>query len=181
MFTGPDYSRPFDERQRLAMTSSAVANRRALSQLRPLDPLHLYGNDDAGSGHRPRFSASAAAHRQLLTSFFNATRSGDLDTLTRLLTEEVALWADSNGRAKAAAMHPINGREAVTAFLLEFSQVFRTALPQDATGELVTVNGLPALVLRGPDRTFAVLTIEVEADRIQVIRFMVNPQKLGHV
>ena len=80
--------------------------------------------------NRPRFSASADTHRKLLTSFFNATRSGDLDTLTRLLAEEVTLWADSNGRAKGAATHPISGREAVTAFLQEFSNVFRDRLPE---------------------------------------------------
>jgi len=37
------------------------------------------------------------------------------------------------------------------------------------------------MVLRGGERTYAVLTVEVEADRIQMIRFMANPQKLGRV
>ncbi len=131
--------------------------------------------------HRPRFSASAAVHRQLLTSFFEATRSGDLGALKRLLTEEVTLWADSNGRARGAALQPISGRDAVTAFLLEFSKVFRDGLPEEVKGELIAVNGQPALVLRGAERTYSVLTIEVEEGRIQIIRFMANPQKLGRV
>jgi len=83
------------------------------------------------------WSGRSSCHRQLLTSLYNAVRSGDLGGLTRL--------------------------------------------PEDGRGELVAVNGQPALVMRAGERAFSVLTIEVAADRIQIIRFMANPQKLRHV
>src|SRR6266516_2014945 len=42
--------------------------------------------------HRPRFPASRETHRQLLTSFLAAVQSGDMTTLTNLLSEQVILW-----------------------------------------------------------------------------------------
>ncbi len=47
--------------------------------------------------------------------------------------------------------------------------------------ELAEVNGQPALITRAGDRAFAVLTIEVDAQRIRTIRIVANPEKLTHV
>src|SRR5215813_9295466 len=52
--------------------------------------------------HRPRFPASRETHRQLLTSFIQAVQSGDMTTLTNLLSEQVILWTDGGGRARTA-------------------------------------------------------------------------------
>jgi RNA polymerase sigma-70 factor (ECF subfamily) len=131
--------------------------------------------------HRPRFPASPDTHRQLLTSFYQAVRAGDLSALTHLLSEEVTFWADGGGKVKGVATYPMSGRAVVAAFLLEATPLFRSALPEDTRGELTQMNGQPALVLRAGARAFAVLTLEVEEDRIQTIRFMANPTKLAHL
>src|SRR5215470_7766744 len=55
--------------------------------------------------HRPRFSASPEAHRQLLTGYFQAVETGEMTTLKDLLAEEVTLWADAGGKIKQAALH----------------------------------------------------------------------------
>jgi len=47
--------------------------------------------------------------------------------------------------------------------------------------ELAEVNGQPALITRASNRAFAVLTIEVDAQRIRTIRIVANPEKLTHV
>ena len=47
--------------------------------------------------------------------------------------------------------------------------------------ELTEVNGQPALITSASDRAFAVLTIEVEAQRVKTIGNIVNPDKLMHV
>ena len=145
-------------------------------------PLSVH-EDQSCRNVRKQYEAGGvpAAHRELLSSFFKAVQSGDLGALTQLLTEEVTLWADGGGKVKAAALQPINGRDAVTAFILKSAQAFRSSLPQDLKGELIAVNGQPALVMRSGERAFSVFTIEVEAGRIQMIRFMANPDKLGHV
>ena len=131
--------------------------------------------------HRPRFPASPDTHRQLLTGFSQAVQAGDLRALTHLLTEDVAFWADGGGKVKGAATQPIIGRTAVAAFILGSSPVFRSSLPEGVRGELIQVNGQPALVMRAGERAVSVMTIEVRDGRIQTIRFMANPEKLAHV
>ena len=43
------------------------------------------------------------------------------------------------------------------------------------------VDGQLALIFRAGDRAYLVLAIEVEAQRIQTIRIMANPEKLARV
>ena len=47
--------------------------------------------------------------------------------------------------------------------------------------ELAEVNGQLALIFRAGDRAYLVLAIEVEAQRIQAIRIVANPEKLARV
>jgi len=98
-----------------------------------------------------------------------------------LLAEDVTFWSDSGGKVKEAAMHPITGRVAVARFFLETRNVFRRSLPKDSRMELAEVNRQPALIIRAGDRAFSVLTIEVVAGHIQIIRVVANPEKLAHV
>src|SRR5438105_10645787 len=127
--------------------------------------------------HRPRFPASPDTHRQLLTGFLQAAQAGEMAPLMNLLAEDVTLWVDSGGKVKGAATRPIRGRDAVA----RFSLGTRRFLPEDARVELAAVNGQLALIFRAGDRAYLVLTIEVEAERIQIIRIVVNPEKLAHI
>jgi RNA polymerase sigma-70 factor, ECF subfamily len=54
-------------------------------------------------------------------------------------------------------------------------------LPEGYRVEVADVSREPAIVIRGADRTYLVLTIEVEAQRIQTMRIITNPEKLAHV
>ena len=94
-----------------------------------------------------------------------------------MLAEDVTLWVDSGGNVKGAATRPISGRDAVARFALGT----RRFLPEGARVELAAVNGQLALVFRAGDRAYLVLAIEVEAQRIQTVRVMVNPEKLARV
>src|SRR6266550_1699818 len=127
--------------------------------------------------HRPRFPASPDTHRQLLTGFLQAAQAGEMPALMNLLAEEVTMWVDSGGKVKGAATRPISGRDAVARFALGT----RRFLPEGARVELAAVNGQLALIFRAGDRAYLVLTIEVEAQRIQTIRIVVNPEKLARV
>lgn len=127
--------------------------------------------------HRPRFPPSPQTHQQLLTSFFQAVQAGEMTTLMNVLAEDVTLWADGGGNVKGAATRPIRGRAAVA----RFSLGTRRLLPEDYRVELAEVNGQPALIVRANDRAFFVLTIEVEAQQIQTIRVVANPEKLARV
>jgi len=131
--------------------------------------------------HRPRFPASPETQKQLLTGFLQAVQAGEMTALMNLLAEDVTFWGDGGGKVKGAATRPITGRVAVARFFLETRNVFRRSLPKDFRVELAEVNRQPALIIRAGDRAFSVLTIEVEAGHIQIIRVVANPEKLAHV
>ena len=127
--------------------------------------------------HRPRFPASPQIHRQLLSGYFQAVQDGEMTTLTNLLSENVTLWADGGGRIKQAALRPISGRDAVARFSLGTMRF----LPEDYQVELAEVNGQTAVIIRTAGQVVLVLTIEVEAEQIQAIRIIANPEKLAHI
>ena len=145
---------------------SETACRRSFSRARQ----HL-------SQHRPRFSSSAQAHRQLLISYMQAVQTGEMGALEHMLAEDVTLWADAGGKIKQAALRPISGRDAVA----RFSMGTRRFLPENYQVEIAEVNGQPATVFRADDKAFLVMAIEVEAGRIQTVRLMANPEKLLHI
>jgi RNA polymerase sigma-70 factor, ECF subfamily len=127
--------------------------------------------------HRPRFPPSAQTHRQMLTSYLQAVQNGEMTALTDLLAEEVTLWADGGGKTKRAALRPITGRDAVARFSLGTVRF----LPENYRVELAEVNGQPAVIIRTGGQALLVLTIEVEAERIQTVRLIANPEKLARV
>ncbi len=129
------------------------------------------------SEHRPRFPASPETHRQMLTGFLQAAQSGDMIPLMDLLAENVTLWADAGGKIKQAALRPIVGRDAVARFSLGTVRF----LPEDSRVELAEVNGQAAVIIRTSGQALFVLSIEVEAERIQAIRIIANPEKLARI
>ena len=126
---------------------------------------------------RPRFPPVPETHRQLLTSFLTAVQSGEMTPLTDLLSENVTLWADGGGKIKQAALRPIHGRDAVARFSLGTKRFW----PENARVEPGEVNGQAALIVRTGDQVFAVMSIEVEAEHIQTIHIIANPEKLTRV
>ena len=127
--------------------------------------------------HRPRFPASAQTHQQLLSGYFQAVQGGDMTPLMNLLSENVTLWADAGGKIKQAALRPIVGRDAVARFSLGTKRFW----PENARVEQGEVNGQAALIIRVDGRAWSVLSIEVEAEQIQAIRIIANPEKLTRV
>jgi RNA polymerase sigma-70 factor, ECF subfamily len=129
------------------------------------------------SEHRPRFPASPETHRQMLKGFLQAAQGGEMIPLMDLLAENVTLWADAGGKIKQAALRPIAGRDAVA----RFSQGTVRFLPEDYHVELAEVNGQAAVIIRTGGQALFVLSIEVEAERIQAIRIIANPEKLARI
>ena len=130
---------------------------------------------------RPRFQASPETQKQMLIRFQQALQAGEMAPLVNMLAEDVTFWADGGGKVKGVATRLLSGRDVVASFLLSNSTVFRSTLPADSRAEMAEVNGQSALITRSGERTFAVLTIDVEAEQIKAIRFVANPDKLAHV
>lgn len=148
------------------LDKSEAACRRSFSRAK----LHL-------RSHRPRFPASPQIHQQLLHGYLQAVQGGDMAPLMNLLSENVTLWADAGGKLKQAALRPIHGRDAVARFSLGTKRFW----PEDARIEFEEVNGQAAMVVRTGEKTFSVITIDVENGQIQTIRVIANPEKLARI
>jgi RNA polymerase sigma-70 factor (ECF subfamily) len=127
---------------------------------------------------KPRFEASRAERDALAERFFAAAREGDTEGLVALLAGDVVFYGDGGGKAPAAA-RPIHGPEQVGRFLANLGRLARRRGFELRTAE---VNGQPgALALDAEGRVISVMTIDIADGRVQAIRSVVNPEKLGHL
>src|SRR5262245_1237866 len=94
--------------------------------------------------HRPRFPASPEAHAKMVDRFMQACIAGEIDGLTSLLADDVTAWSDGGGKVSAAALYPVQGRDAVARGILGLL----SRAPEGTTFEMIEANGLPALLVR---------------------------------
>ena len=127
---------------------------------------------------RPRFEADRREREELAARFFDALRDGDIDGVKELLAADVQLIADGGGKAPALA-RSVFGADNV-ARVLAANVPLLTRI--DARLEPHEVNGQPGAIVRDRDgKVVGTLTLDVLGGRIQTIRSVVNPDKLGHV
>jgi RNA polymerase sigma-70 factor (ECF subfamily) len=130
---------------------------------------------DAG---RPRFEADRREREELAERFFDAFRDGDVDGLRELLAADVQIVGDGGGKAPQLA-RAIIGAENVARVLAAI------APPLVQIGVVVQpheVNGQPGAIFRDRDgKVLNTLALDILDRRIQTIRSVINPDKLGHV
>ena len=127
---------------------------------------------------RPRFEADRREREELAARFFDALRDGDIDGLRMLLAADVEMVADGGGKAPAFARSVV-GADNVARVL---ASIFPLLARIDARVEPRVVNGQPGAILRDRDgKVASTLTLDVLGGRIQTIRSVANPDKLGHV
>jgi RNA polymerase sigma-70 factor (ECF subfamily) len=127
---------------------------------------------------RPRFDADRREREELALRFFEALRDGDVEGVRELLAADVQLVGDGGGKAPALARSVI-GADRVTRVL-----VSNFPLLADVEASVVRreLNGQPGAILRDRDGKVAgTMTLDVLGGRIQTIRAVVNPDKLGHL
>jgi RNA polymerase sigma-70 factor (ECF subfamily) len=130
---------------------------------------------DAG---RPRFDADRKEREQLAGRFFDAFRDGDVDGLRQLLAADTALVSDSGGKAPqwgAGIFGAENVARVLAAFATPFARIGGVVEPHQ-------VNGQPGAIFR--DREGKVVNtwaLDILDGRVQAIRTVINPDKLGHV
>jgi RNA polymerase sigma-70 factor (ECF subfamily) len=130
---------------------------------------------DAG---RPRFEADRRERAELAERFFDALREGDVDGLRELLAADVQMVGDGGGKAPTFA-RTIFGAEKVARVL---ASIFPWVVRIEVTFEPHEVNGQPGAILRDRDgKVLNILALDVLDGRIQTIRSVINPDKLGHV
>jgi RNA polymerase sigma-70 factor (ECF subfamily) len=127
---------------------------------------------------RPRFEADRRGREELAARFFDALRDGDIEGLKELLAADVQLVGDGGGKAPAFARSLI-GADNVARVLASILPLLARI---DAGVEQRWVNGQSGAIFRDRDgKVVGTLTLDVLNGRIQTIRSVVNPDKLGHV
>jgi RNA polymerase sigma-70 factor (ECF subfamily) len=124
---------------------------------------------------RPRFETSPAQHEKLLKEFLAATSSGDLAQLITLLSDDVVLYSDGGGKARAA-LNPIIGADRVGRFFLGSLQ---KSVPANVLIRMEQINGQPSLVYSLPGgKVGCVASFALAGGRISEIYVVTNPDKL---
>jgi RNA polymerase sigma-70 factor, ECF subfamily len=128
--------------------------------------------------HRPRFEASRVEREEIVRRFLAAAEEGDADGLLELLSADVVLHGDGGGKAPALG-HPLHGAERVAGTLVNWMRVGGQA---GVHPDLVWVNGQPgARFLTPAGELVNVVSFDILDGRIQAVRSVVNPDKLGHL
>jgi RNA polymerase sigma-70 factor (TIGR02957 family) len=120
-----------------------------------------------------KIPVSETAQRQLLATFLEAARSGDLEALEQLFAADVASVSDGNG-AKHIARKVVAGASRVAKFIAAFSSWYWDGVDV----RWVTTNGRPAVVLQRGDTPLGVVAIDASEDGIEQVLWMMNPDKL---
>ncbi len=130
------------------------------------------------SDGRPRFDADRNEREELAARFFEALQDGDVDGLRELLAADVQMIGDGGGKAPQWA-RSIVGAE-------KLARLLTSAMPWffqiGGTMELHDVNGQPGAIFRDrDDKVLNIWSVDVLDGRIQTVRTVLNPDKLGHL
>ncbi|NED99308.1 RNA polymerase sigma-70 factor [Phytoactinopolyspora halotolerans] len=127
---------------------------------------------------RPRFEADRRERDQLAQRFLVAFTEGDVDGLRDLLAADAQMVGDGGGKAPQFA-RPIVGADKVARAL---AATVPLLLRVEVTVEPREVNGQPGAIFRDRDRKIInTMAFDILDGRIQTIRSVINPDKLGHV
>ncbi len=127
---------------------------------------------------RPRFEADRREREELAARFFDALIEGDVEGLQELLAADVQLTGDGGGKAPALARSVFGADKVARVLAANFPRVVQLGVAV----ERHHLNGQPGAILRDrDDRVLNTVTLDVLDGRIQAIRLVANPDKLGHV
>jgi RNA polymerase sigma-70 factor (ECF subfamily) len=126
---------------------------------------------------RPRYDAPAAIRRRVTDEFLAACLGGDLNRMLELLAPKVTAWTDGGGKVRAA-LRPLLGPENVARWILGVLQ----HQPPGVAAHRVLVNGEPGLLVTVAGVPDNVIALDPgQEGRIETIRLIRNPDKLGHL
>ena len=125
----------------------------------------------------PRSGEIHAKHAQLMSAFVAATRSGDLNRLTQLLASDVRVVTDGGGKVPAS-LNVSDGANRAAQFLVG---VTRKGWREDFRLRYAAINGLPGVIVDGPEGPVQTAAFEIEGDVIRALYVVRNPDKLRHL
>jgi RNA polymerase sigma-70 factor (ECF subfamily) len=130
---------------------------------------------DAG---RPWFEADRRERDELAARFFEALQEGDVEGLQELLAADVQMIGDGGGKAPAFARGVIGAEKVARVLASNLPWMVRIGVALEPH----EMNGQPGEIFRDRDnKVINTLTLDVLDGRIQTIRAVLNPDKLGHL
>lgn len=127
---------------------------------------------------RPRFKVPKEHGLAIAAAFFQASRSGDMQTLRSLLASDVTSYADGGGKRPAASA-PVVGIKKVMRVHSALSRLY-AKYPSNMV-RYAFVNGLPGFVTVEGDQELQTTGLQIEDGKIVAIYVMRNPDKLRRV
>ena len=152
-------------------------NEAACRQLATRARTHVRENRPAAIARTALPHALDPKHAELLSAFVTATRTGDLDRLTRLLAADARVVTDGGGKV-AAALNVIEGAGRAAAFLVGAT---RKGWRDDFSLRFETVNGQPGVVIDSPRGVVQTNAFDIQDGVIKTIYVVRNPDKLRHL
>ncbi|MCJ8521488.1 RNA polymerase sigma-70 factor (ECF subfamily) [Pseudorhizobium tarimense] len=127
---------------------------------------------------RSRFKVDKKRGLEIAQAFFAASRSGDMTTLSAMLSADVSLHSDGGGK-RPAALRLLFGLDDVMKVQRSLVRFF-----EKGGWELVRitmVNGLPGFITREADGELQTTALDIEDGKVTAIYVMRNPDKLRHL
>jgi RNA polymerase sigma-70 factor (ECF subfamily) len=125
------------------------------------------------AARRPRYATDPARKEEVTARFLAACAGGDLEGLVALLADDVAVYTDGGGKAKAAR-RPIIGGMRAARYLIGITAEAGPGLE----GRITSINGGPGVVIERSGEVLAVMDLEILQTRVHAVRIVVNPEKL---
>jgi RNA polymerase sigma-70 factor (ECF subfamily) len=158
------------------VASALDRNEAACRQLASRARTHVREARPQGTSPAPDRPESAN-HRQLVSAFVHAARSGDLEALMGMLAADARLLTDGGGKV-VSALNVIEGADRTARFAIG---VVRKGLPEAAIIRDAAINGLPGLIVYVPDGSVQTVAFDIVEERVRAIYVVSNPEKLAHV
>jgi RNA polymerase sigma-70 factor (ECF subfamily) len=129
-------------------------------------------------GGRARFETDRREREELADRFFDALKKGEVAGLRDLLTADVQMVGDSGGKAPLwgkGVFGADNVARVLAAMVQPFARIGVVVEPHE-------LNGQPGAIFRDRDgKVLNALALDILDGRIQTIRAVLNPDKLGHL
>lgn len=123
-----------------------------------------------------RTPVSTADQKELLVTFLEAARTGDMLALEKLFAADVASISDGNG-ARQVSRKVVAGAERVATYIAAFSAWYWEGVEL----RFVETNGQTGAVMTRGDQLLGVVTLSASADGIDQLLWIMNPAKLARV
>lgn len=126
---------------------------------------------------RPRFTLSPQSASELVRAFHEASTKGDINLLSGILADEVAVFSDGGGKV-VAFRNVVCGMDRVTRL---FEGLARKAAYRPRLLRNVMIDGLPGFVSIDRGEVLQTTALEVRGGKITALYIVRNPDKLRHV